>query len=184
MFSSLKIVTIQWCSLELLPWQLSLNLSGEQFLALEFLKMKPCCDSKWMPKNSRWFWHSGQYCKWMLFFPNQSAFSVVCSKLEKPGVGHLFSSFLVSAPFQVCSNRYTLNYNGARNDLWVFCWFAFSLVLKELVQWELAGSGNCRETNLYTRYTVTLLCCSQFSYTNFLQRCLERDLNEEDNITI
>ena len=56
-----------------------------------------------------------------------------------------------------------------------WCW-------KELVQWELAGSWESSGSKFVS--LATLLHgkrCSQFSYTDFLQRCLERDPNEEDN---
>ena len=48
---------------------------------------------------------------------------VVCSKFEKPGMGHLLLSyltfsFLVSALFQVYRHLY-ISKHGARNDLWV-----------------------------------------------------------------
>ena len=48
---------------------------------------------------------------------------VVCSKFEKPGMGHLLLpyltfSFLVSALFQVCRHLY-ISKHGTRNDLWV-----------------------------------------------------------------
>ena len=78
------------------------------------------------------------------------------SRVRHLSLSHIYLtfSFLVSAKFQVCRSPY---YQNMEQET-IFCWFG-SLVLKELVQWELAAGWlpGISEKNLFRSlylYTV------------------------------
>ena len=63
----------------------------------------------------------------------------------------------------------------------IFCRFAFFLCWRSWCSKTLLATRNRRDKFVSLTILLHGNRCSQFSYTDFLQRCLERDPNEEDN---